>query len=193
VATARRSPGYPTWGGSAATRLAIALLVVSVATMAFDAYWMLLAPASVFRGAVWQPFTYVFVETSPLGLVFGALTLVSIGSELEKKWGSRLFLRFLVGVTVASGVATTVLGLAFDPVRYAWFSGGDTLVTTTWVAYGWVLARERVYVSGLLVNGDQLAAIGIGLVAIHAAYGSLVLVIPEVIAIGLTYAFVRRR
>src|SRR5829696_2470803 len=109
---------------AATTRLAAALVVRSVATMAFGAYWLLLIPGHVLAGAVWQPFTYCFIESSPLGLIFSAVILVSIGGMLESWWGARRTVQFLVGVTVASGVLTTLLAIPFSMLRYSLLTGG---------------------------------------------------------------------
>jgi hypothetical protein len=193
VVSARRGGSFSSGGGSVATRLAIALLVGSIGTMLFGAFWMLLTPASVLAGAIWQPVTYAFVETSPLALVMGAAVLVTIGGELESRWGPRLLVRFLLGVTIISGFATTLVALAIPYLRYAYFAGGGVMSAAAWTAYGWTLGRARANFMGIIVTGDQLALIGIGFVAIEAAYSGLAGVIPEAIAIFLTWVYVRAR
>ena len=193
MVTARRGGSYYGSGGSAARRLAIALLAGSIAMMLFGAYWMLLTPASVLSGAIWQPLTYAFVETSPLSLVMGAAIFVTLGSELEARWGPRLLVRFLVGVTVISGFATTLFALAVPSLRYWYFAGGGVMVSAAWTAYGWTLGQARVSFWGIIVTGDQLSLIGMGFVLIEAAFSGLASVIPEAIAIFLTWVYVRAR
>lgn len=175
------------------TKLAAALVIGSILTGALRAYWLLLSPNDVLHGAVWQPLTYGFIATSPLEVVFGAVILVSIGGTLEGWWGSRRLLWFLLGVTVASGVVTTLLALGFPSLRHAYFAGSAAMVSAAWCVYGWSLGRSLVSFWGVTVTGNQLAAIGIGMVGLHAAYSSPSHVIPEVVAIALAYAHVRRR
>ena len=194
MVSARRGGGFQSpWPGSAATRLAIGLLAGTIVMMMFGAFWMLLTPASVLSGSIWQPVTYAFVELSPLGLVMSAVVLISMGGELEARWGARLFLRFVLGVTIISGFATTLFALAVPYLRYAYFSGGGVMASATWTAYGWTLAQKRADFMGIIVTGDQLAKIGIGFVVIDAAFSGVASVIPEAIAIFLTWVYVRAR
>jgi membrane associated rhomboid family serine protease len=157
------------------------------------ALWLLLSPSAVFRGAVWQPITYAFIEVSALGLLFDAILLVTIGGELERWWGPRRLVRFLIGVVVVSGVLTVALALAFPPLRHLHFAGGPAMATAAWCAYGWSLGTRLTNFWGLTVTGDQLALIGIGIVIMRSAYGSLLYVLPDLITVALTYAFVRRQ
>jgi len=178
---------------AATTKLAAALVAGSILTAGLGAYWLLLKPEQVLGGAVWQLVSYGFIETSPLAVMFSAVILVSIGGALESWWGTRRAVRFLVGVTVASGVVTTLLALPFSTLRGAYFTGGGAMASAAWVAYGWSLGRSMTSFYGIAVTGNQLAAVGIGIVVMEGAFSSPVDVIPEAVAIALTYLFVRRR
>jgi hypothetical protein len=75
---------------SMAARLAIGLVAGSVLALVVRPLGALLVltPRAVFPGLMlWQPFTYAFVELSPLGIIFGAFLLYSIGGSLEMSWG----------------------------------------------------------------------------------------------------------
>jgi membrane associated rhomboid family serine protease len=178
---------------AATAKLAAALVVGSIVTMGFGAYWLLLIPGHVLAGAVWQPITYGFIETSTLSLMFSAVILVSIGGMLESWWGARRVVRFLVGVTVASGVLTTLLAIPFTPLRHSAFAGGGAMATAAWVAYGWSVGRSPTSFWGIGVTGNQLAVIGIGLVVLDGVFSSPIHVLPEAFAIALTYGYLRRR
>jgi membrane associated rhomboid family serine protease len=177
----------------ATTKLAAALVVGSIVAMGFGAYWLLLIPGNVLAGAIWQPITYGFIETGTMSLLFSAVILVSIGGMLESWWGARRVVRFLLGVTIASGVLTTLLAIPFAPLRYTAFAGGGAMATSAWVAYGWSLGRSPTSFSGIGVTGNQLAAIGIGLVVLDGVFTSFIHVLPELFAIALTYGYLRRR
>lgn len=47
-------------------------------------------------GMIFQFFTYPFMEASFMGLLFESLVVWFIGSELELKWGRKLYIEFLL-------------------------------------------------------------------------------------------------
>lgn len=177
----------------AAARLAFALVAGSIIAGLLGAYWLLLSPGAVLRGHVWQPVTYVFIDVGALQLLFDALVLVTIGGELERWWGPVRLERFLVGVTVLAGLGTVVLSLGFPILRVLYFSGGGIMASAAWCAYGWSLGRSLTNFWGVTVTGNQLAAIGIGFVVMRASFTSLLLVVPDLLALAMTYVFVLSR
>src|SRR5678816_1129833 len=114
-------PVFPGLQGAAAW-LAVALVVGSVLfALTRDGLGGLLRliPGAVLRGYVWQPLSYAFVESSPMGVIFGALILWQLGGALEQSWGTRRMAGFAVGTTVLAGVVTVLLSLAVPaPVSY---------------------------------------------------------------------------
>lgn len=188
-----RGPFGPRLHLGGTVQLAVGLVALSILTGLLGLYWLLLSPSSVVRGSVWQPLTYGFIELSPLTVLFSAIAIVSCGGALESWWGQRRTMRFLVGVSVASGVVTTVLGLLVPAIGGAYFTGGSTMASVAWCAYGWTLRRTHVMFYGITVTGDQLALIGIALVVLEGALGSLVHIVPDAIALGITYYYIRGR
>src|SRR5712692_8073970 len=74
--------------------------------------WLPLTPTLVIsRFAWWQPLTYTVLARSPVGVIFGALILWSVGSALESSWRRRRFLVFTLGCTVVACVLTVILSL----------------------------------------------------------------------------------
>jgi hypothetical protein len=188
-----RGPFGPRLQLGGTVQLAAMLVALSILTGLLGLYWLLLSPSSVVRGSVWQPLTYGFVELGPTTVLFSAIAIVTCGGALESWWGQRRTMRFLVGVTVASGVVTTLLGLFIPVIGGAYFTGGSTMASVAWCAYGWTLRRTLVTFYGVTVTGDQLALIGVGLVVLDGALGSLVHVVPDAIALAMTYYYVHRR
>lgn len=178
----------------AAARLAIAFVVVTViAFLSGSVELVALVPEHVVhRLMLWQPLTYGFLETSTLGVIFGALIIWSMGAALEASWGSKRFLWVVVGTTFLAGVLTTLLGLIARPVFLSGYSGGTAMATVIWVAYGWSFGRMQTNFWGLPVTGNGLAWIGVGFVALNAVFArSVIPVIPDVFAILLTAAYVK--
>jgi membrane associated rhomboid family serine protease len=80
---------------------------------------LLLEPAAVVNGMLWQPFTYAFIQVGLLDILFGMLTLWFCGSLLEGAYGSRwlyelFFTSTIGGALIASVIAFTHV-FALDP------------------------------------------------------------------------------
>jgi membrane associated rhomboid family serine protease len=74
--------------------------------------WYLdLRPDHVVRGWLWQLATYMFLHGGPFHLLFNMLMLWMFGTELERMWGSRAFLKFYFIVGVGAAVLTVLLSL----------------------------------------------------------------------------------
>ena len=63
--------------------------------------------------SLWQPFTYMFLHGGIGHILFNMLALWMFGTELERTWGTRFFLKyyFVCGL----GAAATMIVLAFLP------------------------------------------------------------------------------
>lgn len=177
---------------SMAARLALGLVVGSVLALLARPLGalLLLSPSQVFFGLqLWQPFTYAFVELSPLGIIFGALILYSIGGGLEMSWGSRRLLWVVYGGTVLAGLLTALLGTLFQlNVSY---TGGFVMGTLAWVAYGLSIGRGQTNFWGIPITGNVFAGIGAGFVLLNALAAGWLSQLPELFALGIAFLYVR--
>ena len=115
------SPGPIT---PAVRALIIANVVIFVVTYAFPGPMIGLfglKPAAVLGEArVWQLATHVFLH-DPGGfghILFNMLLLWMFGVELERRWGSRAFLRYFLATGIGAGVITVLVSLLpFDATR----------------------------------------------------------------------------
>ncbi len=179
---------------SAAVRLAVALVVGSVLyALLRQSYGaaLLLTPVDVFRLWLWQPFTYGFVETSPMGVIFAALVLWQVGGSLEQRWGPRRMVAFAVGTTVLAGLLTVALSLFVPPLALVSFGGGWVMGISVWVAYGLSLGRVGTNFWGLPVSGNVLALIGVGFVFLEGAFYGWLLVVPSVLGLLLAALYLK--
>jgi membrane associated rhomboid family serine protease len=72
-------------------------------------YWLGLLPAAVVGELrVWQLATYMFLHANIVHLLFNMLALWMFGTELERIWGTRFFVKFYF-VTGVGAAALTVL------------------------------------------------------------------------------------
>ncbi|HET9451935.1 MAG TPA: DUF1751 domain-containing protein [Aggregicoccus sp.] len=151
---------------------------------------LLLTPElTLSRFLLWQPFTYAFVAPHPINIIFTGIIVWSMGGALEMTLGSRRLLTLALGVTVAAGVVTVLLGFV-TPLISA-YSGATVLASVIWVAYGLYIGRGQTNFWGIGLSGNAFAAIGVGFVLLYAVANGWRAHLPELIGLGLTYAYVR--
>jgi len=74
----------------------------------FIAYWLAFQPGSLFHGALWQPFTYMFLHGNLMHLFLNMLWLYFFGPEVERVLGTRQFVRFYIACGALAVLATVV-------------------------------------------------------------------------------------
>jgi len=73
--------------------------------------WLSVTPAAFWRGALWQPFTYMWLH-APTGLAhlgFNMLALWMFGSPLASAWGDKRFVRFYLLCGVGAGLLVVLV------------------------------------------------------------------------------------
>jgi hypothetical protein len=182
---------------SMAAKLAVGLVAGSVLfllTRSAQGVLLLLQPGTL-GSLLWQPFTYAFIETSPLGIIFGAIIIWSIGGWLESVWGSKRLLLVALGCTALAGFLTSLTAFVM-PVAAA-YPGGTVMTTVLWVGYGLTIGRGQTNFWGIPLSGNALAGIGAGFVVLavltsgrNPAEG-LLLQLPDVLGLLLIFVYVR--
>jgi membrane associated rhomboid family serine protease len=179
---------------SVSAKLAVGLVVGSVAN-SLAGHPLDLVPGLVIDlpvPQVWRLLTYAFVANDPFSVIFGAMLMVSVGSVLEAAWGPRRLLTFSLGVTVLAGAITTGVFRALLPdYRFATFEGAWVMGSAMWVAYGLYVGRGQTNFWGIPVTGNMLAMIGAGFVILSALMGSMLGVLPQLLALMMTWAYMR--
>ncbi len=105
-----------------------ALLIANVAIFLLQSFsrgagvaelfgYLQLMPAAVVKFLfIWQLGTYLFLHGNLFHILFNMLALWWFGSELERLWGTRKFLRFYFFCGVGAGICVVVLNYLFgDP------------------------------------------------------------------------------
>jgi len=155
---------------SLSAKLAIALIAGSTVWFLTRSDLLVLVPGLVLeRGAVWELFTYAFVASDPLGVIFGALVVWSIGSSLEATWGPKRLLWVVLGCTVLSAVLTVLTAIPVSSLRGLPFFGAWVMASVLWVGYGLSFGRRQTNFWGIPVTGNVFALIGLGFVLLQAA------------------------
>jgi membrane associated rhomboid family serine protease len=179
----------------AGAQLAIAFLIISVVAVIGKNVIMplvALAPGLVIaKYFVWQPFTYGFIETSPTGVIFGAIILWSIGGVLESDWGRRRLFTFALATPAAAGLVVVAMAFFLPKLQEMIFAGGTAMTSSLWVAYGLRVGRHQTNFWGMPVSGNILALIGVGFVFLDGAFNGWLRELPAVIALAFTFAYVQ--
>lgn len=103
-----------------------------------------LVPVSVLHDfALWQPLTYMFLHGGIGHLLFNMLALWMFGTELERTWGTRFFLRyyFVTGI----GAALVTVAWALTPLPYAEALYRAPVIGASGAIYGLLLAYGMHY------------------------------------------------
>lgn len=183
--------GFPSVQSMGA-KLAIGLVAGSVlflATQGSGGGLLVLVPEAVKRLFLWQPFTYAFIQNHPIGIIFGALILWSIGGFLESIWGAKRLLMVAVGGTALAGFLTVLVSLVL-PVAPA-YTGGGVMTSIVWVAYGLTIGRGQTNFWGLPLSGNMLALIGAGFVLLSTLQVGWAAQLPELIGLVIAFGYVR--
>ena len=103
-----------------------------------------LTPAAVFEQVwIWQPFTYLFLHGGFGHILFNMLALWMFGVQLERRWGTRFFLKYYfitgVGAAVSTLIASLLPFLGGSSIYYSVTIGASGAV------YGVLLAFAMYY------------------------------------------------
>ena len=112
-----------------------------------------LEPAAIFEAfRIWQPLTYMFLhDTSQVWhILFNMLSLWMFGTELERIWGTRAFLRYYFATGIAAGITTILVSLLpfaatarmFDTVTI----GASGAIYGLLLAYGLTFPNRPIFI-----------------------------------------------
>ena len=113
-----------------------------------------LSPLSfIYDFKIWQPLTYMFLHgEGVMHILFNSLILWFIGSELEKIWGGREFLKFYLVCGVGAGliyVLVTFFVIQFMGMNPALLSvptvGASGAIFGLMLAYGVIFGERLIY------------------------------------------------
>ncbi|HEX5068962.1 MAG TPA: rhomboid family intramembrane serine protease, partial [Vicinamibacterales bacterium] len=94
---------------------------------------------------IWTPVTYLFLH-DPTGfghILFNMLALWMFGVDLERRWGTRAFLRYYFVTGIGAGVGTVLVSLLpFEATRGTYYA---TTVGASGAIYGLLLAWALLF------------------------------------------------
>ncbi|MBI2999023.1 MAG: rhomboid family intramembrane serine protease [Deltaproteobacteria bacterium] len=137
------------FGGGSVTPAIKFLLIANVAVFVlqtFTDYRMIrlfgLVPDLVLHNFyVWQLFTYQFLHGGLFHILFNMLALWMFGCDLERRWGTRFFLRYYFVSAIGGGILNTV----FLPNQIVPSIGASAGIYGVLLAYGLIYPERIVY------------------------------------------------
>jgi membrane associated rhomboid family serine protease len=99
---------------------------------------------------LWQPLTYMFLHGGFGHLLFNMLALWMFGVELERMWGTRLFLKYYFVCGIGAAATTIVLSFVplpfFDHLYTALTVGASGAIYGVLLAYGLYFPNRPIYI-----------------------------------------------
>ena len=103
-----------------------------------------LVPAFVLhRFWIWQPATYMFLHGGIFHILFNMLALWMFGTELERVWGTRYFLKFYFVTGIGAGLLTVLFSLL--PFEFAQQLQRFNIIGASGAIYGLLLAYAMYF------------------------------------------------
>jgi membrane associated rhomboid family serine protease len=109
-----------------------------------------LVPVSVVRQLrVWQLVTYAFLHAGFFHIFFNMFALWMFGTELERGWGTRYFLKFYFVTAIGAGILTVLFSLLpfgfAQQVHYSIVIGASGAIYGLLLAYGLYFPDRPIY------------------------------------------------
>ena len=118
---------------------------------------------------LWQPFTYLFFHGSIWHVLINMFVLWMFGSELERLWGKKHFLKFYFVTGVGAGLVTMIIGInSMTPIV-----GASGAVYGVLLAYGLTYPNRTVYLYGIIPIKSLWFVIGIGVIAFMSSFDNV--------------------
>ncbi len=125
-----------------------------------DAYaaWLVLTPAAVFsEGHVWKLATTALVYPNDIvGMILDGLMLFLFVPVIERWWGTRRFITFVIATSLVGNLAAAVVGYGLSPNAPVF--GLTPFIYASIVAFGVLFADQPVSLFGVVpIKGRSLA------------------------------------
>src|SRR5712691_6525316 len=122
---------------------------------------------------VWQLATYMFLHGGIFHIVFNMLALWMFGTELERIWGARYFLKFYFVTGVGAAILTVVMSLLpFDFARELYRSnviGASGAIYGLLLAYALYFPNRPIYMYFLFPVPAKIFVLIMGAIAFYAS------------------------
>ncbi len=105
-----------------------------------------LSPLAVLtQFAFWQPVSYMFLHASVSHVLFNMLALWMFGTELERTWGTRFFVKYYLISGIGAALTTVLLSLVIGDIYYSLTVGASGAIYGILVAYAMYFPHRTIY------------------------------------------------
>ena len=140
--------------------------------------WLGLVPAATLTQLrVWQPVTYMFLHTGVFHLLFNMLALWMFGTELERLWGRRYFVKYYFVCGIGAALLTVLFSLlpfSFSSVLYSETNviGASGAIYGLLLAYGLYFPDRPILMMMLFPIPAKYFVMIIGAIAFYSSLGA---------------------
>ena len=133
-----------------------------------------LIPENVIRHLqVWQIVTYMFLHGGLFHILFNMLALWMFGTELERIWGTRFFLKFYFVTGIGAGVLTMMFALLPMDVSSQLYRsniiGASGAIYGLLLAYALYFPERKIYMYLLFPVPAKIFVVIMGAIAFYAS------------------------
>ncbi len=143
-------PGPMTPGVKALVYLNVAAFLVTLIVRRLLLVFGLMPMAVVERGLIWQPVTYLFMHGGLGHILVNMLGLWMFGTELERMWRTRAFLKYYFVTGVGAGLLTMAVSLlpfgVTAPLYYSLTVGASGAIYGLLLAYGLAFPDRPIFI-----------------------------------------------
>src|SRR5262245_44019205 len=122
---------------------------------------------------VWQPVTYMFIHAGLFHILFNMLALWMFGTELERIWGTRYFLKFYFVTGIGAGlltIAVSLLGFGITNLIYVVPTvGASGAIYGLLLAYALYFPDRPIYMYFLFPVPAKIFVLIMGAIAFYAS------------------------
>ncbi len=126
-----------------------------------------LIPVLVWRKFfIWQLFTYAFLHGGIFHLIFNMFALWMFGCELERHWGTRVFVKYALVTAIGAGISTVIVfpNLSIPTI------GASGLVYGILLAYGLFFPNRMIYLYFLFPIKAKYFVLIFGAIELYASW-----------------------
>lgn len=126
-----------------------------------------LIPVLVWRKFfIWQLFTYAFLHGGIFHLIFNMFALWMFGCELERHWGTRVFVKYALVTAIGAGISTVIIfpNLSIPTI------GASGLVYGMLLAYGLFFPNRIIYLYLLFPIKAKYFVLIFGAIELYASW-----------------------
>src|SRR5437870_6161872 len=157
-----------------------------------------LVPVLVIRRLwIWQPVTYMFLHGGIFHILFNMLALWMFGTELERLWGTRYFLKFYFVTGIGAGLLTilvSLLGFRFTNLIYVVPTiGASGAIYGLLLAYALYFPDRPIYMYFLFPVPAKIFVAIMGAIAFYASLAEAggVANVTHLGGLAVAYAFLK--